>query len=112
MVGIVEAISMLDVPLNAIHVLSLGTTNAVKGRSKNLDRGGIWQWKSEAVDVIMRGQSIGAFTQAQHLLGKDKVVRMDPKVPNGLFELDKLSEKELLAKAAHESRICSPQFMV
>ena len=110
MVGIVEAISMLDVPLNAIRVLSLGTTNAIKGRSKSLDRGGIWQWKSEAVDVIMRGQSIGAFTQAQHLLGKDKVVRMDPKVPDGLFELDKLSEKELLAKAAHESRIFSPQF--
>ncbi len=110
MVGIVEAISMLDVPLNAIRVLSLGTTNAVKGRTKSLDRGGIWQWKSEAVDVIMRGQSIGAFTQAQHLLGKDKVVRMDPKVPDRLFELDKLSEKELLAKAAHESRIFSPQF--
>ncbi len=110
MVGIVEAISMLDVPLNAIRVLSLGTTNAIKGRSKNLDKGGIWQWKSEAVDVIMRGQSIGAFTQAQHLLGKDKVVRMDPKVPDGLFELDKLSEKELLAKASHESRIFSPQF--
>jgi patatin-like phospholipase/acyl hydrolase len=110
MVGIVEAISMLDVPLNAIRVLSLGTTNAVKGRPKSMDKGGIWQWKSEAVDVIMRGQSIGAFTQAQHLLGKDKVVRMDPKVPDGLFELDKLSEKELLAKAAHESRIFSPKF--
>ena len=110
MVGIVEAISMLDVSLNSIRVLSLGTTNAVKGRSKSLDRGGIWQWKSEAVDVIMRGQSIGAFTQAQHLLGKDKVVRLDPKVPDGLFELDKLSEKELLAKAAHESRNFSPQF--
>jgi len=110
MVGIVEAVSMLDVSLNSISVLSLGTTNAVKGLSKRLDGGGIWQWKSEAVDVIMQGQSIGAFTQAQHMLGKDKVVRLDPKVPNGLFKLDKLSEKELLAKAAHESRNFSPKF--
>ena len=110
MVGVVEAISMLDVPLSAIRVLSLGTTNAVKGRPKKLDRGGLWQWRTEAVDVIMRGQSIGAFTQAQHLLGRDKVVRMDPKVPDGLFTLDKLSEEELLGKAAHESRHFSPQF--
>lgn len=110
MVGIVEAISMFNVPLNAIRVLSLGTTNAIKGRPKTLDHGGIWQWKNEAVNVILRGQSIAAFTQAQHLLGKDKVVRIDPKVPDKLFELDKLSEKELLAKAAHESRKFSPDF--
>jgi patatin-like phospholipase/acyl hydrolase len=110
MVGIVEAISMLDVPLSAIRVLSLGTTNAVKGRPKKLDRGGLWQWRTDAVDVIMRGQSIGAFTQAQHLLGSDKILRMDPKVPDGLFRLDKLSEKELLGKAAHESRHFLPVF--
>jgi len=110
MVGIVEAISMFKVPLNAIRVLSLGTTNAIKGRPKILDYGGFWQWKKEVVNVIMRGQSIAAFTQAQHLLGKDKVVRIDPKVPDKLFELDKLSEKELLAKAAHESRKFSPDF--
>ncbi len=110
MVGIVEAISMLDVPLSTIRVLSLGTTNTVKGRPKKLDWGGLWQWRAEAVDVIMRGQSIGVFTQAQHLLGRDKVVRIDPKVPDGLFTLDKLSEEELLGKAAHESRHFSPMF--
>lgn len=110
MVGIVEAVSMLDVPLDAIRVLSLGTTSPVKGRPRKLDRGGLWQWRTEAVDIIMRGQSIGAFTQAQHLLGKDKVVRLDPKVPDGLFALDKLSEDELLGKAAHESRHFSPIF--
>ena len=110
MVGIVEAISMFNVPLNSIRVLSVGTTNAIKGRPKTLDHGGIWQWKNEVVNVILRGQSISAFTQAQHLLGKDKVVRIDPKVPDKLFELDKLSEKELLAKAAHESRKFSSDF--
>mgnify|MGYP000023414795 FL=1 len=110
MVGIVEAISMFKVPLNAIRVLSLGTTNEIKGRPKALDHGGILQWKNEAINVILRGQSIAAFTQAQHLLGKDNVVRIDPKVPDRLFRLDKLSTKELLAKAAHESRKFSPDF--
>jgi patatin-like phospholipase/acyl hydrolase len=109
LVGIAEAVSMLDIPLKSISVLSLGTTNEIKHRNSNLDRGGLWQWKEAAVDVIMRGQSVGAFTQAQHLLGKDKVMRIDPKVPDNLFKLDKLSEKELLAKAAHVSRISCPE---
>ena len=60
MVGIIEAISLLDVRLDAIRVLSLGTTDSVKGRANNLDNGGLWQWRKEAVEVIMRGQSIGA----------------------------------------------------
>lgn len=108
LVGIAEAVSMLDVPLTSISVLSLGTTDEVKHRPAGLDKGGLWQWKKAAADVIMRGQSVGAYTQAQHLLGKEKVTRIDPKVPDNLFKLDKLSEKELLAKAAHESRISCP----
>lgn len=110
MVGVIEAVSLFGVPLEAIRVLSLGTTDVVKGRPGNLDEGGMWQWRKEAVEVIMRGQNIGAYTQVQHLLGKERIVRLDPKVPDGLFELDKLSEEQLFAKAAHESRHFSPQF--
>lgn len=110
LVGIAEAVSMLNLPLQAIRVLSLGTTDELKGRSCKLDRGGLLRWKADAIDVILRGQSIGAFTQAQHLLGKEKVFRLDPKVPDGLFALDKLSEGGLLSKAAHESRHLSPFF--
>jgi len=109
MVGVAEAVSMLDVPLNSIRILSLGTTDELKSRPKCLDNGGMWHWRKEAVNVILRGQSIGANTQVQHLLGKDKVLRVDPKVPDGIFKLDKISEDELLAKAAHESRQVSPQ---
>lgn len=110
MVAAIEAVSVLDVPLSEIQVLSLGTTNVIKGRSKKLDQGGLWQWRKDAVDVVMRGQSIGVITQTKHLLGKEKVVRLDPSVPDDLFELDKLSEKGLLSKAAHESRSFSPIF--
>lgn len=110
MLGVIEAISFFNVPMDEIRVLSLGTTDPVKGRSLSLDKGGYWQWRKEGVDIILRGQSIGAYTQAQHLLGADKILRLDPKVPDGLFDLDQLSEEELFAKAAHESRRFSPLF--
>lgn len=110
MVGIVEAISMLNVSLSSIKVCSLGTTDEIKGRPKKLDRGGLWQWKNNAVEVIMRGQSIGAYTQALHLIGKGNILRINPPVPKGLFELDKFSEHELLAKASHISRQTAPAF--
>ena len=58
----------------------------------------------------MRGQSIGANTQALHLLGKEDLLRLDPKVPDGLFALDRMKEEELLSKAAHESRQIAPFF--
>jgi uncharacterized protein len=110
MVGIVEAISMLNISLSSIKVCSLGTTVEINGRPKKLDEGGLWQWKNDAVEVIMRGQSIGAYTQALHLIGKDNILRIDPLVPEGLFELDRLSENELLAKASHISRQYAPAF--
>lgn len=108
MVGAVEAVSMLGKAIDSISVLSLGTTDEVKRRSKILRRGGLWQWREAAVDVIMRGQSVGAFTQAQHLLGKDKVTRIDPQVPDGLFALDNVSVEAILGKAAHVSRHFAP----
>lgn len=110
MVGIVEAVSMVGVPLESIAVLSLGTTNAVANKPSNLDQGGLWQWKKTAIDVAMRGQSHGVQGQAQHLIGHDRAIRLDPVVPDGLFALDKLSEERLLGEAAHASRNFSPVF--
>lgn len=115
MVGIVEAVSMLNVPLNEIRVLSLGTSDPVARRPGRLDWGGFLPWAKTAVKVVMRGQSLGAHKQALHLLGKDssgkdKVVRLDPRVPDGLFEMDCLREQDLMGKAAHESRIFTPTF--
>lgn len=110
MVGVVEAVSMLGQSLDSIKVLSIGTTDEIKMRANKLDKGGFWQWKKAALEVFLRAQNIGTFTQSQHLLGKDKVIRLNPTVPDGLFKMDKLSEKKLLSKAAHESRHFSPQF--
>jgi len=109
MVGVVEAVSMLDISLDQIRVLSLGTSEEVIRRPSKLDIGGKLTWANHAVHLIMRGQSLGAHKQASHLLGTDRVLRVDPKVPDGLFTLDKADMKnELLAKAAHESRSSMP----
>lgn len=110
MVGIVEAVSMLGTPLQAISIFSLGTSDAVVQRQGRLNWGGKILWVNSAVDVIMRGQSLGVHKQALHLLGEEKVKRLDPKVPETLFALDRLTTAELLSKAAHESRIFGPTF--
>ena len=110
LVGVIEAVSMLNVPLEQIRVFSLGTVDALAHRRAQLDRGGLWQWRTAAVDVIMRGQSLGVQKQAVHLLGKDAVYRLDPKAPERTFALDKVAADELIAKAAHESRQFAPTF--
>lgn len=110
MVGITEAYSMLNVPLNQIKVLNIGTTTPLKRRRRNLDWGGQFLWAPAAADVIMRAQSCGAYAQSLHLLPRENVVRLDPTVPDNLFSLDKARSHELMAKARHESRTFSPTF--
>lgn len=109
MIGIVEALTLLNVSLEQIRILSLGTTDQIVNRPKDLDRGGMWQWRKHGIDVALRGQSIGTNAQVSLLLGKQNVLRLDPKVPDKLFALDKLSEKELLSKAANTSRGAAPE---
>lgn len=109
LVGIAEAVSMFDVPLDQISVLNLGTSDQVVKRPKTLNWGGKALWAKPAVDLVMRAQSIGVFTQSIHLLGRDNLIRIDPKVPEGLFHLDKVNRaRELMAKAAYESRGLMP----
>jgi len=113
LVALVEAVGTLNVPLSAIHVLSLGTSDAIVHRKNRLNKGGIIAWAREnaAVDVIMRGQSIGVQNQARFLLGKDRIERLDPKVAADEFSLDGIHKADdLIAKAAHHSRLFMPTF--
>jgi hypothetical protein len=111
MVGIIEAVSVLGIGLNELSVLNLGTSDSVIYRPGHLNWAGKLLWAKPAVDLIMRAQSLGVYTQSMHLIGKNNIVRLDPKVPDGLFDLDKTSRtKELMAKASHESRKLVPVF--
>lgn len=109
LVGITEAISLLQINLSEIKVLNLGTTTDLRNRSKKLNKGGLWQWKTDGVDVLMHSQSISIYNTVSHILGANKVIRVDPVVPEDLFKLDTIDKDELLAKAAFYSRKIIPE---
>lgn len=113
MVGIVESYGTLGIPLDTIHVFSIGTSDSVNHRRSKLDGGGKLSWATgnDAIDVILRGQSIGVHNQASFLLGKDRVERWNPKVASDEFSLDGVHKADdLVGKAAHVSRILMPSF--
>jgi len=109
MVGVVEALAMLNKPLSAISVLSIGTTDPIEEKPSGLTNGGMLAWRSAAVDACFRGQSHGVQGQAKLLLG-DRAVRLDPVVPAGVFALDRVAEARMLSEAAHVSRDFAPKF--
>ncbi len=113
MVGIVEAYGTIKAPLDTLHVFSIGTSNCVTYRRNRLNYGGKFAWAldSAAIDVIMRGQSIGVNNQATFLLGKERIIRLDPRVAPDEFSLDGAHKvDDLIGKAAHHSRIAMPAF--
>jgi patatin-like phospholipase/acyl hydrolase len=111
MVGVTEAVSMFGRDLNELRVLSLGTTASIRARSTSLDNAGVLGWvrAPRVVDVLLRGQSVGAFTQVQHLIGVEAAYRLDPAAPEDVA-LDHCDARELIAKASHHSRVFSPTF--
>jgi patatin-like phospholipase/acyl hydrolase len=112
MVGVTEAVSMFGYGLDEIRVLSLGTTTSLKPRPSRLDNAGLIRWArcTNVVEVLMAGQSAGAFAQVQHLIGVQSAHRLDPPAPTELARLDSCDARELIAKAAHHSRIFAPTF--
>jgi hypothetical protein len=60
--------------------------------------------------VLLRAQSIAANNQVSHLITKQRLLRLDPVVPPGVFALDHVDADELIGRAAHESRNVSPRF--
>lgn len=90
LVGVIEAHCFLDVPFDAISVLSIGTGSVVKNRSKALTRGGLWAWRSDGADVLLRAQSEGAHNQLRLLLGHERVMRINPAVPLTWDDIDVL----------------------
>lgn len=108
LVAVAEAKSMLDVPLDAIRLLSMGTTDDCVDLGDKLNRGGLLQWAQPASSVLLRGQAVGSFHAAQHLIGPENVTRIDSPVPAGLFELDRVNELRIRGLAEDVARTASP----
>jgi patatin-like phospholipase/acyl hydrolase len=104
MVAVTEALGVLDIRLPQISILSVGTLEELPRRPQRLHHGGKLQWAGQAVEVLFAGQSLGAVKQASLILGEDRVYRVNPKVPEGLFALDRYNPQELQAKAAYHSQ--------
>jgi len=87
MVAVVEAASMLGARLDDIRVFSIGTTTAVSKTPRGLDTAGLVAWARPVSDLFLRGQSLAAHKQARHLLGGERVLRIDPPVAEGELAL-------------------------
>jgi uncharacterized protein len=108
LVGVAEAVSMLGTALSEIYVLSLGTTDPVARNRQRLDRGGFVQWAWASTRVFLRAQPFGTFHAAEHLVGADHVHRIDARVPDRMFRLDRLDARAIRGLAEDVSRRHSP----
>jgi hypothetical protein len=109
-VGITEAVSMLDVPLPEIGVLNIGTTDRVSHHARRLDTGGMATWARYAVPLVLEAGSRGTQGIAKHLVGKHNYSRFDATVPGGLYALDDADPDDLAGYAASASRDLSPVY--
>jgi predicted acylesterase/phospholipase RssA len=109
-VAISEAVSMLNVPLEAIRVLNVGTVDQRTNHPERLDTGGSLNWARPAVELVITASSRGTQGTAMHLIGKDDFVRFDALVPGRVFALDRASPEALAGLAAGESRSLGPLF--
>ncbi len=107
-VAMAEAVSMLDVPLQAIRVLNVGTIYQITIHSKRLDRGGQLNWVKPIAPLILDAGSRGGQGIAEHLIGRDNYTRFDVSVPGELYSLDSADPEDVSGLAAHVNRNLSP----
>jgi patatin-like phospholipase/acyl hydrolase len=110
LIGIAEAVSLFNSPLEAVRVFSLGTTKELVYRGRSLDRGGRLQWARHATNVFLRGQRVGAAGLTEHLLTNDRYLRHDPHVAPNVLRLDRVDTDKLMGMAESTSRHIVPEF--
>lgn len=93
-VAAVEARTILEWRQGDVAMLSIGCTREpfdgvqAQRRSKGLV---YWGLQRKAIDLFMTAQSSSANGMAQHLLGKEHVLRINPTLPRRRFSLDDAS---------------------
>ena len=108
LVGVAECFDRLGGVRGHIRVLSVGTTSEIRERRSALDNGGLLAWRSDGLDVVLRGQNLSATNHARLILGRHNVVRVDVPTPEGLHTLDAVTPQDLIGRAHAESRTRSP----
>jgi predicted acylesterase/phospholipase RssA len=87
--AVVEAVGVLGWPRDQLRVLSVGCTVTPfsVGARRKAALGKI-PWAAKVADVFMAGQSSASLGTAYVLAGHENVMRINPTVPAGRFELD------------------------
>lgn len=108
MVAVVEAITILGKTVDNLYLFNLGATQDLSNRPQVLDKGGLWAWKNDIVEVVFEAQSAGIASQMDLLLGNN-YLRLCPKVPQDIFKLDSIDETKLRGLSGSESRKVAPK---
>jgi len=86
LVGLVEAVHFLKIPLDQIDILSIGTTSEPFNIAQHKDSG-IAQWNKGLIELMFEGQMEAALAQAS-LLVNGRVHRVNHTARAGDFSLD------------------------
>lgn len=98
--AIVEAIAFLQVPLERIDVLSVGTTEAPFKVENWQAEGGVlgWAWKGTVLELLLNAQQESSLHLARDILrGQPRFLRVNEVTQPGEFALDGSTQIEELA---------------
>lgn len=114
--AVVEALSVLNIPAESIHLLSLGCTEAPLqvNWARFIPMGELY-WATKAADVFMAGQSSASMGSAFLLSGRDeaRIKRVSPYVSSGHFALDgSKAIHTLFGLGQSEARKALPELLV
>lgn len=109
MVGLTEAISILERPLSTVRILSIGTLRSIPTPSTSLSWGGKLRWAPAVADLMIEAQSYAAQAQVEHLVGKANLLRINPEVHPKETAMDNPRNiPALIAKANHFAEHLAP----
>lgn len=109
MAAIVEAVCYLDVPLDRIDILSIGTTDE-PFTVKMMGRSGWMGWGLKLVNLLMNAQVDSSLRHAQLLVGEPRFLRINTTTTPGLYALDGSKEIESLISLGHR-RASDPEIL-
>jgi patatin-like phospholipase/acyl hydrolase len=93
LVGITEAVGFLNVPLEQIDVLSIGTTAEPFSIAQHKDSG-VVQWNAGLINLMFEAQVQADVAQAKVLVG-GRMHRINHMAPAGQFSLDNATPEKI-----------------
>jgi patatin-like phospholipase/acyl hydrolase len=89
MAAVIEAVCFLQIPLERVDVLSVGTTEepfTVRGQTRSGITG--WLWKKRILDLLMNVQQESSLKLARQLVTEPRFLRVNVTTAQGSYRLD------------------------